>query len=141
MQSEVAFAGAVVGAVQAAVERQDKGHGMFGDGVGGVRGYAHHTQAQAFGGGQIHMVVAGRAQGDQAGAASSQLLQHRSAEVVVDKRTDHFVVMGQCYGVQGQARGLEMQLVTVVLCGRDETVAVVGLAAEKNRAHGVFLSV
>ena len=141
MQGEVAFAGAVIGAVQATVEGQDQGHGMFGHGMGRVGGYAHHTQAQALGGGQVDMVVAGRAQGDQAGTASGQLLQHGGTEVVIDKRADHFVVMGQRRGVQGQARWLEVQLVAVVLCGRGKAVAVVGLAAEKNRAHGVFLSV
>ena len=112
---------------------------MFGHGVRGVGWYAHHAQAQAFGSRQINVVIAGRAQGNKPRAACGQLLQHRGAQVVIDKRADHLVVMGQRCSVEGQARRLEVQFIAVRLLGCGETVAVVGLAAEKNRAHGSSL--
>ena len=134
VQGEIAFTGAVVGAVQATVERQNQRHGVLGHGMGRVRRYAHHAQAP--GGGQVDMVVTGRTQGNQACFAKGQLLQHRGAQVVIDEGADHLVVMGQGHGVEVQARGLEVQLKVVVMRGSGEAVAVVGLAAEQKDAHG-----
>ncbi|MNP18949.1 hypothetical protein D3C76_1114550 [compost metagenome] len=125
--------------MQAPVERQDQRHRMFGHGVGRVGGHPHHGQAQAFGGGQVDMVVTGRAQGDQARAGRRQAFQYASAEVVVDESADHFMAGGQRCGVCGQACGLEVQLKPRHGCGAGEAVLVVGLAAEKQYAHGIFL--
>ncbi len=139
MQGEVAFAGAVVGPVQAAVERQDQGHGMFGDRMGGIGRDPYHIQPQALGRAQVDVVVTGRAQSDQAGATGSQLFQYRGTEVVVDKGTDHFMAFSQGGGIQAQACGLELQFDACWQLSAEETLAVVVLAAEKNRTHGCIL--
>ena len=81
------------------------------------------------------MVVARRAQGNQACAALGQVLQHRGAEVVVDKGTDHLVVFGQGHGIEVEPGGLELQFQASRQRFAEETLAVVGLAAEENDAH------
>ncbi len=135
VQAEIALAGAVVGAVQAAVEGLDQGYRVFGYGMRRIGGYAHHAQFQAPGGVQVDVVVAGRTQGDQARAAGGQLFQHRGAQVIIDEGTDHLVSFGQGGGVQAQASGLEVQFEVGVRGDGEETVAVVGLAAEEYATH------
>ncbi|MCY1289334.1 hypothetical protein D9M70_384230 [compost metagenome] len=140
VQAEVAFAGAVVGAVQAPVEGQDQRHRVLGHGVRRVGRHPCHGQAEALCGGQVDMVVAGRAQGDQPRAAGGQALQHRAGEVVVDERADHLATLRQGRGGQVQAHRLEQQLGAAGQRLGEEAVAVVGLAAEQDDAHGVSLS-
>ncbi|MNQ77453.1 hypothetical protein D3C85_923220 [compost metagenome] len=139
VQAEITFAGAVVGAVQAPVQRQNQGHGMLGNGVGGVGWHAHDAQAQAFRRRQVDVVVAGRAQGNQPRTAGGQLFQYGRTEVVIDKGADHLESLGQGRGVQAQACGLKVQFDTGVRGSGKKTVAVIGLAAEENRAHGWVL--
>ncbi|MNO97301.1 hypothetical protein D3C76_890040 [compost metagenome] len=136
VQREVAFAGAVVGAVQVAAERQDQADGVFGDGVGRVGRHPHHGQPERPGGGQVDVVVAGRAQGDQARAAGSELFQHRARQVVVDEGADHLEAHRQRRGVEAQLRLLEMQFEAVRPVAGEEAFAVVVLAAEQDDAHG-----
>ncbi len=140
MQAEIAVPGTVVGAVQAAIEGHDQCHGMFGHGMGRVGRHPDDAQAQALGGEQVDVVVAGRAQGYQPRASFGQPLQHRGAEVIVDEGAHHFMPFGQGHGVEVQTGGLELQLKTCGRQGLGETVAVVGLAAEKNHAHGGLLA-
>ncbi|MNR24837.1 hypothetical protein D3C85_1419420 [compost metagenome] len=121
--------------MQAAVEGEDQRHRVFGHGVRRVGRDPHDGQAETLGGGQVHMVVTRRAQGDQPGAAIGQALQHRRREVVVDEGADHVEAVGQGRGVEGQPRLLEVQLEGGA--GTEEAFAVIGLAAEQNGAHGV----
>ncbi len=137
MQGEVALAGTVEGAVDTPVQRQDQGHGVLGDGEGRIGRHSHHAQAQLLGCLQVDVVVTGRAQGDQACAASGQLLQYRRREVVVNKGADHFAVVGQGRGIQPQVGMLERQAAAGWQGGGAEAVAVIGLAAEQHDAHGV----
>ena len=116
--------------MQASVERQDQGHRMFGNRMRGIGRDSHHVQAQALRRRQVDVVVAGRAQGDQAGAAGGQLFQHRGTQVVVDEGTDHFMALGQGHGVQAQAGGLELQFDTRRQVGAEKALTVVVLAAE-----------
>ena len=81
------------------------------------------------------MVVARRTQRDQPRAALGQVLQDRGAEVVVDKGADHVVMLGERHGVEVEAGGLELQFQAGRQGFAEKTVAVVGLAAEKNDAH------
>ncbi|MCY1427287.1 hypothetical protein D9M71_431270 [compost metagenome] len=140
VQAEIAFAGAVVGAVQAAVQGQNQCDRVFGHGMWRIGRYPHHGQTQLFCRRQVNMVVAGRAQGDQARTACGKALEHRGTEVVVDEGADHFMAAGQRGGVFAQAGGLEVQFQPVVRRGVAEAVLIVGLAAEKQYAHGIFLS-
>ncbi|MNL11452.1 hypothetical protein D3C87_1322900 [compost metagenome] len=140
MQAEIAFAGAIVGAVQTAVECQDQRHRVFGHGMGRVGRNAHDRQAQAFGRCQVDMVVTGRAQGDQACAAGGQAFEHRGAEVIIDEGADHLVMLGQRCRIEAQSCRLKVQLDARWQVGGKKTVTVVGLAAEKNRAHAVLLN-
>ncbi|MNE10232.1 hypothetical protein D3C80_1029360 [compost metagenome] len=136
VQGEVTFAGAVVGPMQAPVECQDERHGVLGNGVWRVGRHAHHGQAQALGGGQVDVVVAGRAQGDQPRASGGQALQHRRVEFVIDEGADHLKAICQGGGVEGQAGGLEMQLQGGAAGSLGEAFLIVVLAAEQQGAHG-----
>ncbi|MCY1182017.1 hypothetical protein D9M73_225530 [compost metagenome] len=130
MQAEIAFAGAVVGAVQAAVECQDQGDGMLGHGVGRIGRDAHDRQPQALRCREVDMVVARRAQGDQACTACGQAFEYQGAEVVIDEGADHLVMLGQCDGIEAQTCRLKVQFDTGRQIGGEKAVAVVGLAAE-----------
>ncbi|MNL12556.1 hypothetical protein D3C87_1334280 [compost metagenome] len=130
MQAEIAFAGTVVGAVQAAVECQDQRHGMFGHRMGRVGRNAHHRQPETFRGREVDMVVTGRAQGDQTCAARRQAFEHRRTEVIIDEGADHLMLIGQRRCINAQTRRLKVQLDAGGQVGGEETVAVVGLAAE-----------
>ena len=141
MQREVAFAGPVIGPVQTTVQRQNQGYGMLGHGMGRVGGDPYNAQAKALGGWQVDMVKAGRTQSNQLRTAVSQLLQHRGAQIVVDKRADHLVTVGKGCGIEAQSRRLKVQLDTLGSYRGGKTVAVVGLAAEQNRAQEIFLGV
>jgi hypothetical protein len=82
VQREVALADPVVGPVDLAVEREDQADGVLGDGVGRVAGDADDAQAEAARGGEVDVVEAGRAQGDQPdarGASSSSTAAPRSS--------------------------------------------------------------
>ncbi|VFT59779.1 Uncharacterised protein [Pseudomonas aeruginosa] len=136
MQREIALAGPVVGAVQAPVERQDQADRVLGDSVRRIGGDVHHRQAERFGGGQVDVVVAGRAQGDQARAAGRQAFQHRPREVVVDEGADYFEALGEDRRVRLQVGLLEVQFEAVPVVAGLEALAVVGLAAEEQDAHG-----
>ncbi|MNJ45349.1 hypothetical protein D3C77_404390 [compost metagenome] len=140
VQAEVAFAGAVVGAVQATVEGQDQGDGVFRHSMRRIGRYTNHRQAQAFRCAKVDVVVAGRAQGDQARTAGGEAFEHGGIEVIVDERADHFMTAGQRCGVFVQARWLKVQLQAMARRLVVETVLIVGLAAEKQYAHEVFLS-
>ncbi|MNE97176.1 hypothetical protein D3C80_1954830 [compost metagenome] len=85
------------------------------------------------------MVVAGRTQGDQPGAASLQLGEYRCRQVVVDEGTDHLTVGRQGGGFAIQTGLEKVQVVAVGRVGGHEAVAIVGLAAEQGDAHGRFL--
>ncbi|MCY1402216.1 hypothetical protein D9M71_173520 [compost metagenome] len=139
MQGEVTFAGAVVGAVQAPVQRQDQRHGVFGHRIRRIGRYPHHIQAQALGSNQVHMVETGRAQGDQARATGGQAFEHWRTEVIIDEGTDHLVLVRQGDGVQAQPGILELQLDTGGQLDREEAVLIVLLAAEKKGSHTGFL--
>ncbi|MNL23991.1 hypothetical protein D3C87_1454090 [compost metagenome] len=139
MQGEIAFAGTVVGAVQAAVERQDQRHRVFGYRMGRVGRDPYDRQSQPLGLGQVDMVVAGRTQGDQTRAAGGQAFEHRGAEVIIDEGADHLVTLRQRHRIEAQARRLKVQLDAGGQGGGEKAVAVVGLAAEKNGAHDVLL--
>ncbi len=136
VQREVAFAGAVEGAVDAPVQRQDQRHRMFGHRVRRVGRHPHHRQVEGRGGGQVDMVVAGRAQGDQPGAALLEAGEHRRRQLVVDEGADHLAAGGQGGGFVVQARVEKVQVVAVTGIGGGEAVAVVGLAAVQGDAHG-----
>ncbi|MNK79084.1 hypothetical protein D3C87_987420 [compost metagenome] len=112
---------------------------MFGHRVGRIGRDAHDGQSQTFCSRQVDMVVTGRAQGDQACSASGQAFEYRRAEVIIDERADRFIPLGERHCVEAQARRLKLQLDAGRLFGSEKTVAVVVLAAEKNRTHAVLL--
>ena len=105
VEREVAVAHALVGAVDLAVEGQDEGHGMLGDGVRRVGRHAHHPQAERRRRGQVDVVEAGRAQGDQLHAARGERLERNAPELVVDERADHRGAGPQSGAVSDDSRG------------------------------------
>ena len=110
VEREVAVAHALVGAVDLAVESQDQGDGVLGDGVRRVGRDAHDAQAERRRRGEIDVVEAGRAQRDQPGAAVGQHGQRGGVERVVHERADRREPGGERRGLRGQARLEEDEL-------------------------------
>ena len=108
---------------------------MFGHGVRRVGRHTNHGQAKAFRRRQVDMVVTRRTQGNQPRATGSEALEHRGAEVVIDERADHFVLLGQRRRIEAEPRRLKMQFKPGRAVGGEEAVAIVGLTAEKDCAH------
>ncbi len=71
-EGEIVFAHAGGGAVDFAIQSQHQAHGVLAHGIGGIGRHADNCHAQLGGGGQVDMVEAGGAQGDQARAAGGQ---------------------------------------------------------------------
>ena len=79
-EREVALAHAVGGAVDLAIERQHQADGVLAHGIGRIGRHADHGDAQLGGGGQVDVVEARAAQGDQPRAAGGQLVEHAAVE-------------------------------------------------------------
>ena len=82
------FADAMVGAMDLAVEREQKADGVLGHGVRRVGGHAGDGKAERLRGREVNIVEARAAQGHEPDASIVKLLQTRSAEPVVDKHED-----------------------------------------------------
>ncbi len=59
LDHEVAGTISLIGLVQAPIEHQHQGHGVFGDGVGGVRRHANHVHPMLLAGLEIDVIEAG----------------------------------------------------------------------------------
>jgi len=74
--------------VEVAVEGEHEADGVLGHGVGGVCGDAQHGQAEAVGLGDVDVVEAGGAEGEQARAAGVKGAQDGGGGVITDKYGD-----------------------------------------------------
>ncbi len=138
LQREVGVTGALIGFVDATVEGHHQAHRVFGDRFRGVGGHSHHLQPQLLGGGQIHVVVAGAAQGDHLGAIGGQLGQHLAVGIVVDEQAHHGEAVGQPGSLGLQPHVEELQFITVLAVGLIEVLFVVALGTENGDSHGVL---
>ena len=129
VEGEVALAHAVPGAVDLAVQRQDQRQGVLGDGVRGVGGDADDGDAGARGGGQVHVVEAGAAQGDQLRAAGRQHAQRIGVEAVVDEAAH-----GRAAGGERRGGGAERDLEVARLEDRSVRAACGGVRGVEERA-------
>ncbi len=71
-EGEIPLAHAVVGTVDAPVQRQDHGDPVLGHRIGRIGRHARHRDAKAPGGGEIHIVEPGRSQRNQPNAEPGQ---------------------------------------------------------------------
>ena len=142
VQREVVVPHPVVGAVDLAVEGEDEGHGVLGDGVGRVARDPHHRHAERGGGREVDVVEAGRPQRDQLDADRAQALERGGAEVVVDEGAHRTVPLGERDGRRRQPRLEEEQVVGMpgLVVGLAQGLDVVGLGAEHGDAHGAHAS-
>ena len=101
-EREVLLTNAVVGAMDATVEREYQGHGVLGHGVRRVGRHPRHQDAQAAGGHQIDIIEPGTPQRHMADSTARELLQACSVETVVDKHADSVCPprRGGCLGCQ-----------------------------------------
>jgi len=135
IQREVALADARPGAVHLAVESEDEGDGVLGHRVRRVGGHAGDGQGEARRRGQIDVVVAGRAQRDQARPFRGQPGEHLRVELVVHERADGGQAGGQGRRLLPAARLQEEEIVPAGPVGRGQERDVVGLRAEDGHAH------
>lgn len=138
VESEIALADAVVGAVGFAVEGLDQGDGEFGDGFGGVRGDVGEEEAEGFGGGEVDVVEAGAAEEDGADTECVELLEDRGGEDVVHEDADCGVVGGELDGGGGERGGVvgNGEWWIVGIGGREvgeEEALIVGLGGEDGK--------
>ena len=87
-EREVLLANAVVGAMDATVEREHQGHGVLGHGVRRVGWHPRHHETQAAGGNQIDVIESGTPQRHMADSTAREFFQACSVETVVHKHTD-----------------------------------------------------
>ena len=73
VDGEISLPHPVVGLVDAAVEAEEQGHGVLGDGVRGIGRDAGDLQAERLCSCQIDVVKSGAAHGDEAGAAAGEV--------------------------------------------------------------------
>ena len=138
LQGEVGVPGALIRLMDAAVEGHHQAHRMFGNGLGGVGRHPHHLESQLLGGGQIHVVVTGAAQGDDPGAVLRQLGQHFAVGIIVDEQADHGEAVGETGRLGLQPHVEELQIETVLGVGLVEMFLVVALGTENGDSHGAL---
>lgn len=132
---KIVVAGAIVGFVGFAIQRQHQGHGMLGHGVRRVGGHAHHMNAPVEHGPQVDVVVAGAAQRNQVNVVGRQDVGNRGRQMIVDKQAHRLIAVGNDGGVfvQMAAQIFEFKLIRPV--SRIKRLAVVGFGVVKQDAR------
>src|SRR5262249_35206270 len=120
VEVEVAFASAVVGPRDLAVEREQQADGKLGHGVRRIVGDAHDLDAKVLRGVQVDMIEAGGARRHEPGAASAESLQHAPVDAVVHEDADggEPVRQGRRVGSQQRFEIDELLSVTTVELGK-----------------------
>ena len=103
-QAEIIFSYLDISLVNFAVNGQGQRHGVFGDGLGRIAGYAQNGHAKFFGGGGIQLIEAGATQQNRLDARLVQPSQHGSAEIGINKGANGIVAVSQTGGFESQIR-------------------------------------
>eukprot|EP00179_Madagascaria_erythrocladioides_P015234 CAMPEP_0198365492 /NCGR_PEP_ID=MMETSP1450-20131203/154196_1 /TAXON_ID=753684 ORGANISM="Madagascaria erythrocladiodes, Strain CCMP3234" /NCGR_SAMPLE_ID=MMETSP1450 /ASSEMBLY_ACC=CAM_ASM_001115 /LENGTH=814 /DNA_ID=CAMNT_0044072943 /DNA_START=52 /DNA_END=2497 /DNA_ORIENTATION=+ len=99
LDGKVVVAGAVVGAVELAIQHEHECGGVLGDGVGRVGRDADNVEPEAGCGGHVDVVEAGAAQGDDFEPAGVEIGEGGGGEGVVDKDADDGEAVGKVGGL------------------------------------------
>lgn len=103
---------------------------MFCDGVRGVGGDADDGEAEGFGGGEVDVIEAGAAEGDEADPVGGEDFEGRAVGVVVDEDADGGGTGGGGGGFGGESEFVESPDELVGGRGVGEVFAVVGFGVE-----------
>ena len=130
VEREVAFANAVVGAMELAIEGEHKANRVFGDGVGRVGRYTNDADAEFVGGLEDDVVEAGAAESDQARAAFMERAKDLCIERVLDEGADDGEAGCQRSRLVCEPGGDVCDLELMICICRVEEGSVVRLGAE-----------
>ena len=103
VEREVAVTDPGVRPVDTAVEREDQGQRVLGDGVGGVGGHADDVDAEPLGSLEVDVVETGAPQRDTTRAGGGELLEDLGRDHVVDEHTDRLGSVAELCRLAGQA--------------------------------------
>ena len=130
---EIAFARAVDGAIDFAVEREHERHSILGHGVGRIGRHAHHVDA-VFGSFEIDVVETGTAQGDELHAVAHEFVDDGGVALGVDKDAHHVGALGEGHGFHGEVLFVVADVETEIGVRLIERLLIVGMSVE----HGNF---
>ena len=102
------FAHAIVGAVNLAVECEQKRDGVFGYSVRRIRGHANDGEAKRLGRRQINIIESRAAQRHEPDASGVKLLQARGVEPVVDENANGLRTVHAGGSLAGEAEFVEL---------------------------------
>ena len=138
-EAKIATAHAVVGEVGVAVEREQERDGVLGDGVRRIGGDVGDGEAQRRGGGEIDLVVARAAEGDQTNAGGGERGENGGVERIVDEGADRLAAAGE--GGVGRGKSIFDPDKLMGACGVRgvEMTAVVRAGAVNGDFHAAIL--
>ena len=134
------LADAVVGTVNLAVQREEQGHGVFGDGMRRIGGNPHDANPEGGGGLEIDLVESRAAKRDDLDTLTRETLEAGPVDLIVHKNTD-----GPAARDSGGIRGREPEVVENVGDprvggGLQKKFLIVGLGiVESDLHHGKHL--
>ena len=138
-QGEISITGTLVGAVDAAVKRHHHADRMLSHRFRRVGRDAHDAQAKLFRRLEVDVVKPGAAQGDILHAVGLQLLQHRTAAVVIDEDAYRFATVGGFGGFLCQQEVEEFQFKAVGIIHVLQVLFIVLLRTVNRDFHKTFL--
>lgn len=102
LKGEVSIASALIGAMNAAVERHHHADCVLSDRFRRVGRDAYYPQAQFFRGVEVNVVEPGAAQRDVLHAVGFQFFKYRAATVIVNENAYRFTAVGGFGGLFGE---------------------------------------
>ncbi len=97
-QRKVGVAGALIGAVNTAVQAHHHAYRVLCHGLRRIGRHAHHLDAQFLGGVQIDVIKTGAAQGENFDAQRRQFFEHFTAAIVVNEEAHRLATGGRFGG-------------------------------------------
>lgn len=137
IEGEVGATDAVVGAMNAPIEREHEADGVFSDAVRRISGHAGDTDTVVGGGLEIDIVVTGGANGDIADAQLAELAENLGIDPVVNEDADGILALGKADRVGGKPWFEEGEVVAVFR-QIEEELPVIVFGAENGNAHRVM---
>ncbi len=126
--AEIKIAGAVVGLVDLAVQREQQPHRVFGDRVGRIGRHAQNVNFTE-GRGKVDVAVTGAAHGQHPNTVVVQGVERRGVDIVIDEGADRVVAGGQ-FGSLGREPRLGV-VDDVAVVDRVKSGFIVGLGVVK----------
>ena len=139
LEREVAFAHAVVGAMQVAVERQHERHRVLRDRVGGeYAGTRTHRQPRRGGRSVVYVVVSGAAQRHEPRTPARKRVDGGAVKLVVHEDAHGGKTTGERRSRRGESLPVVDEFVPRRLVGGVQIEAVIRPGAEDGDAHNML---